>query len=145
MLRFAGGHGYEDDGPAGSQLLGARYYDPTLGRFLSPDPIGHAGGLNLYGYCGNDPVNKVDPSGLIDDESIVRGAEIIGGVVGHLGAPVLAIKSGVFWDPARPNHWHKLDQPETESRSTILVESSTPRRLPPTFHPSSGLQSEVSV
>ena len=64
LLRFAGGNGCADDGPAGSQLLGARYYDPTLGRFLSPDPIGHAGGLNLYGYCGNDPVNTVDPSGL---------------------------------------------------------------------------------
>jgi RHS repeat-associated protein len=45
-----------------------RYYDPLVGRFLSPDPIGHAGGLNLYSYVGNDPVNLVDPSGLMPKE-----------------------------------------------------------------------------
>ncbi|MDD5119313.1 MAG: peptidoglycan DD-metalloendopeptidase family protein, partial [Sulfuricurvum sp.] len=43
----------------------ARYYDPTLGRFITPDPIGFAGGdTNFYRYVGNDPVNFVDPSGL---------------------------------------------------------------------------------
>ena len=43
----------------GSRLyhMGARYYDPDLGRFLSEDPIGISGGLNLYAYAGNDPVN----------------------------------------------------------------------------------------
>ncbi len=41
----------------------ARYYDPELGRFLSEDPIGISGGLNLYAYAGNDPVNKADPTG----------------------------------------------------------------------------------
>lgn len=38
----------------------ARYYSAELGRFLSNDPIGESGGLNLYGYVGNDPVNGVD-------------------------------------------------------------------------------------
>lgn len=49
----------------GSRLyyLRARYYDPQLGRFLSEDPIGISGGLNLYAYAGNDPVNMWDPSG----------------------------------------------------------------------------------
>jgi RHS repeat-associated protein len=42
----------------------ARYYDPKLGRFLSEDPIGLAGGINQYAYAGNDPVNARDPSGL---------------------------------------------------------------------------------
>lgn len=42
----------------------ARYYDPQLGRFISEDPIGYRGGLNLYTYVRGNPVRFVDPSGL---------------------------------------------------------------------------------
>jgi RHS repeat-associated protein len=41
-----------------------RYYDPASGRFTQEDPIGLAGGLNLYGFAGGDPVNYSDPFGL---------------------------------------------------------------------------------
>ncbi len=41
-----------------------RYYSPTTGRFTSSDPIGLAGGLNLYGFAEGDPVNFADPFGL---------------------------------------------------------------------------------
>lgn len=41
-----------------------RYYDATTGRFTQEDPIGLAGGLNLYGYANGDPVNFSDPFGL---------------------------------------------------------------------------------
>jgi RHS repeat-associated protein len=44
----------------------ARLYSPTLGRFLQTDPIGVEGGINLYAYVGNDPVNWSDPLGLKD-------------------------------------------------------------------------------
>lgn len=41
-----------------------RYYDPTTGQFTQEDPIGLAGGLNLYGYANGDPVSYSDPFGL---------------------------------------------------------------------------------
>jgi RHS repeat-associated protein len=44
-------------------LMGARVYYPTIGRFLQTDPILFSGGMNLYAYTGNDPVNAIDPSG----------------------------------------------------------------------------------
>jgi RHS repeat-associated protein len=42
----------------------ARYYDPHVGRFISEDPIGLAGGLNKFAYAGNDPIQNLDPFGL---------------------------------------------------------------------------------
>ncbi|HVH66655.1 MAG TPA: RHS repeat-associated core domain-containing protein [Gemmatimonadales bacterium] len=41
----------------------ARYIDPALGRYVSEDPIGLNGGINLYAFVGNDPINGWDPSG----------------------------------------------------------------------------------
>ena len=56
--------GYRYDPETGLYHTGARYYDPRLGRFLQPDPIGQAGGLHLYAYVQNDPLNGTDPLGL---------------------------------------------------------------------------------
>jgi len=57
--------------PTGFYWLGARYYEPTSGRFLSADPAGHAASPSLYDYAGGDPVNHTDPDGrcqkLIDN------------------------------------------------------------------------------
>jgi RHS repeat-associated protein len=41
-----------------------RFYDPDTGRYISADPIGLAGGMNLYAYVASDPVNAIDPTGL---------------------------------------------------------------------------------
>lgn len=55
-------HGADaDNGPL---YMRQRWYDPTLQRFISRDPIGLRGGRNLYSYVGNNPSVFVDPSGL---------------------------------------------------------------------------------
>jgi len=56
--------GREADALTGLQFSRARYFDPAIGRFLSEDPIGFAGGdANLYGYTFNNPINFTDPMG----------------------------------------------------------------------------------
>ena len=50
--------------------FGARWYDAASGRWLSKDPILLEGGLNLYVFCGNDPVNFADPWGMCEEGSL---------------------------------------------------------------------------
>ncbi|MGD9471419.1 MAG: RHS repeat-associated core domain-containing protein [Novosphingobium sp.] len=52
------------DGTSGLYQNWYRDYDPTLGRYMETDPIGLAGGTNLYAYVDGNPVNAVDPRGL---------------------------------------------------------------------------------
>ncbi|MEX1115131.1 MAG: RHS repeat-associated core domain-containing protein [Akkermansiaceae bacterium] len=62
-----------------------RAYDAQLGRWLSADPIGEAGGMNLYAYVENDPVNASDELGLQRGPGrIIQGP---GSRVGRLGSP----------------------------------------------------------
>jgi RHS repeat-associated protein len=46
----------------GKIYFNARYYDPTTGRFLTEDPSRQ--GSNWYAYCGNNPINRIDPTGM---------------------------------------------------------------------------------
>ncbi len=57
------------DDESGFVYYGHRYYSPTLGRFLCPDPLQEEGGTNLYAFCGNDGVNKWDYLGLWKKDS----------------------------------------------------------------------------
>lgn len=60
--------GREYSWATGLYYFRARWYDPITGRWLSKDPIGLAGGMNLYVFCHNDPVNCIDPLGLDADK-----------------------------------------------------------------------------
>lgn len=56
------------DGQISSINMKARSYLPDLGRFLSVDPARDPSSWSLYAYASNDPINRVDPTGLADDE-----------------------------------------------------------------------------
>ena len=60
--------GYYTDVETGILLLTHRYLDPATGRFLTRDPIGLEGGVNLYAYVGNGVVVRADPGGLFDSQ-----------------------------------------------------------------------------
>ena len=60
---LGGRYGVQTD-PNGLLYMRARYYNPYICRFINPDPIGFAGGLNWYVYADGNPVNYLDPFGL---------------------------------------------------------------------------------
>ena len=67
-----------------------RWYDAVTGRWLSKDPIGLSGGLNLYVFCRNDPICLQDPDGRI---AWLIGAGI-GGVVGGVVGGIISLNNG---------------------------------------------------
>jgi RHS repeat-associated protein len=58
---YAGQFGYQEDA-SGLKLLGNRYYDAEIGRFITKDPI--KDGRNWYAYCNNNPITSYDADGL---------------------------------------------------------------------------------
>ncbi|MCL5061190.1 MAG: RHS repeat-associated core domain-containing protein, partial [Candidatus Thermoplasmatota archaeon] len=89
-------YGYTGREPDATGLIyyRARYYDPTIGRFISRDPAGMPDGVNRYAYVGNDPVNYTDPSGEIAVNAAGAGwGALAGGVSGAVSG----------WMTAGPN------------------------------------------
>jgi RHS repeat-associated protein len=72
--------GRENDG-TGVYFYRSRYYSPTLQRFIAEDPIGIAGGTNLYVYVGNDPILLTDPTGRCPACIAMGIGALIGGAV----------------------------------------------------------------
>ncbi len=97
--------GYFFDTETGLYFLKARYYDPETGRFISQDDTqfldpNTVNGLNLYAYCGNNPVMNVDPSGRSFTLAILIGLGIVFGTVmnGVFGGLNEVIAGGNFLD-----------------------------------------------
>jgi RHS repeat-associated protein len=65
-LRFQGQY-YDEE--TGLHYNLNRYYDPFTGRYITQDPLGILGGLNSYQYANGDPINWIDPLGLIKVEN----------------------------------------------------------------------------
>ncbi len=83
---FGGQFGVMDEGN-GLYYMRARYYHAGMGRFTAMDPIGPSGGVNLYAYTGNDPVNRIDPSGTIEQVTLINQLlRILGAIPGPTAA-----------------------------------------------------------
>jgi uncharacterized protein RhaS with RHS repeats len=81
---------------SGTYYFGHRYYQPNLQRWLNHDPIGERGGINLYRYAYNSPLNYIDADGLTP-RGAAWGAAIgmglgglIGGAIGGAGGTLVA-------------------------------------------------------
>lgn len=74
--------GHYFHGPSQLYLTPYRAYDPDTARWLSKDPLGERGGLNLYGYGFNEPINSIDMNGL-DVYELRRTAHACGGSLDH--------------------------------------------------------------
>jgi len=85
---YKGQWGYYTDGETGVLLLTHRYLDPATGRFLTRDPIGFEGGINLYAYVGNGVVTTADPQGLHNKdkcfEAVAKARELARKIEEHL-------------------------------------------------------------
>jgi RHS repeat-associated protein len=94
--------GRENDG-TGLYYCRARYYVPDWGRFLSEDPLGFAAGINQYAYCGNNPVNAIDPTGFDEVPGWVRGlangTSTVLGILGGFGGFVIGGGSAALTGP----------------------------------------------
>ncbi len=93
-----------DEG-SGLDYMRARYYSPNAGRFMNQDPIGQIGGVNIYKYSLNNPVNFIDPKG--ENPLAIIGGAIVGGAI--VGA---VVNSAVYLsDVIKGNekfNWQKL-------------------------------------
>ncbi len=88
----------------------ARWYDGGQGRFISEDPIGHAGGVNLYSYAAGDPVNFRDPSGLVlSGHPLVALGSSIGTAVNSTASSVVGSLAGYYANSQpTPSGWESV-------------------------------------
>jgi uncharacterized protein RhaS with RHS repeats len=93
----------------GQMYMRNRYYDPQSARFTQEDPIGIAGGLNVYGFAGGDPVSYSDPYGLTCLPCITTNLTVLRFVDAYAKMEVKGFRAGA--DPAHRG----IDDPDAGS------------------------------
>ena len=94
-FKYVGQYGVQYEVEHGLYYMRARYYDPEIGRFISEDPIGLEGGLNLYAYGAGNPIIFIDPSGLSIQDAHRSSNVSVSGRAGVFGGVSLR-SAGVF-------------------------------------------------
>lgn len=98
LLQFSG---RENDSNGGLYYYRNRYYSPQIGRFVSQDPIGLAGGANVYAYVGGNPIMRRDPSGrfaIIDNLATGAAGAVIGGAAGVINGLISGDSGSQLWN-----------------------------------------------
>ncbi len=101
--------------------LGYREYDPAIGRFITPDPLGFAGGdVDVYGYCLDDPINFHDRTGLEGKSE-----------EGHLVEKNVVNKHETIQKDKNITHGHSFNSPnskvfEKEERAKAIQDAVSP-------------------
>ncbi len=122
--RYAGLYAHPQ---SGVYLATYRAYDPKIGRWLSRDPIREAGGLNLYGYVGGNPLSHRDPLGLLNpaEAACIAGPNPVcaGGLVGDAVTTVVGVGIIVY------NHYHSeySDEDSCGAKDNPLVPTDSDR------------------
>jgi len=122
--------------PSGLLFASYRPYIPPLGRWASRDPLAERGGINLYGYVLNDPVNYVDPLGLVNwggvfgatSGIIANGLGIAGGIglavgtdgLGSVVAAAIVAKSGYGLGANLENLWNAINDQAPNNSGSML-------------------------
>jgi RHS repeat-associated protein len=90
--------GKEYDSDTGLYYYNARWYDSELGRFISEDPAADPNNPNLYSYCGNNPLNRIDPSGKFYWYIALAYAALLNGISKAAKGYDTYLQGGLFWN-----------------------------------------------
>ena len=111
--------GYYYDTETGFYYLRSRYYDPEIGRFINADGYVSTGqgitGYNMFAYCGNNPINRTDPSGQGWGTVLLVGAAVVVTVV----AIIVAVNV-----PTKEEHYARNDnQKDIPQKPEDIIDS----------------------